>query len=96
MSDFLSQLLECENFQVLARQDGIPALNRLYNVAHNDTGQALRIRRFLLGLYNGQALPFNLNEFRGLDSSPEKEMHLYFENGKQVFRSWAEEQQAIQ
>jgi len=50
VSDFLTQIVQLEQFQALAKQEGLPALERLYRVAHNDTGQALCVRRFLLGL----------------------------------------------
>jgi hypothetical protein len=46
---------------------GLPALRRLIRVASTDTGQAGRVRRFLIGLYNGSAFPFDLTDLRCLD-----------------------------
>lgn len=46
---------------------GIPALERLVEIAHADHGQACRVRRFLLGLYNGETFPFDLTDLRCLD-----------------------------
>ncbi|HUE84496.1 MAG TPA: hypothetical protein VMO26_00310 [Vicinamibacterales bacterium] len=46
---------------------GIPALERLIRIAHGDHGQACRVRRFLLGLYNGEAFPLDLTDLRALD-----------------------------
>jgi len=47
--------------------DGAIALPRLIRVAGGDTGQSGRVRRFLLGLYNGDAFKFDLTELRSLD-----------------------------
>jgi hypothetical protein len=46
---------------------GNAALERLLPIAARDHGQAVRVQRFLLGLYNGSNFPFDLNELRGLD-----------------------------
>lgn len=84
---------------------GMLALEYLFDVAKKDTGQALTIRLFLLGIYNGQSFPFDLNSLRGLDFDlvnqclqvlalnalyPSQEIHMYVENGSQVFKNWAE------
>jgi hypothetical protein len=47
---------------------GVPALERLINVASHDTGQSHVCGRFLLGLYNGPEYPFVLTEMRRLDN----------------------------
>lgn len=36
--------------------------------AHPTSGQAKRLARFLAGVYNGQAYPFDLTELRALDT----------------------------
>lgn len=46
---------------------GVPALNRLVDVARGDHGQARHIRRFLLGLYNGFEWPLDMRRLRALD-----------------------------
>lgn len=48
---------------------GLPALERLLWVAHGDHGQAVRVRRFLIGLYNGSTFPFDLTDLRSLDAT---------------------------
>lgn len=37
------------------------------NIAQGDTGQSRVVAGFLLGLYNGCRLPFDITEFRRLD-----------------------------
>jgi len=46
---------------------GVPALHRLFNIAKSNSRQALVIRRFLLGLYDGARFPVNLNSLRYID-----------------------------
>jgi hypothetical protein len=60
------------------------------------------VRRFLLGLYNGDAWPMNLNDLRGLDQpiqedvlavlamdmSPRREIHHYVEGAEALLRTW--------
>ena len=80
-------------------------LKRLIKVAEGDTGQSVRIARFLLGLYNGPAFPFDLTDLRALDRSLkndclavlamdskvcELEVHHYIEDGKARFEVLAE------
>lgn len=81
---------------------GIPALLRLVEVAQKNSGQPRHIRRFLLGLYNGDAWPFELNRLRNLDAdlkedalavlrmdmSPRREVHTYIEGGDELWREW--------
>lgn len=79
---------------------GTDALHRLISVAKRDTGQSRRIGRFLLGLYNGTAFPFDLSELRGLDpelfedclavlkldNRLEKEIHNRVEDGDALWK----------
>lgn len=81
---------------------GLPALVRLFEVAQDGGGQATTVRRFLLGLYNGNAWPMNLNDLRGLDRaiqedvlvvlamdmSPRQEIHHYVEGAEALLREW--------
>lgn len=81
------------------RADGIEALQRLVEVAHDHSGQCGRITRFLASCYNGFRFPFDLSELRGLDQAlfddclavlkldflNERELHRYFENGSALF-----------
>lgn len=46
---------------------GLAALERLLPIAARDHGGAVRVRNFLLGLYNGSAFPFDLTDLRMLD-----------------------------
>lgn len=82
---------------------GVAALQRLFRLAQGDTGQAGVIAAFLLGCYNGSRFPFDLTEFRRLDSSlfeeclavlrmdanPRQEIHCYFEDGGTKFEALA-------
>ena len=84
-------------------EDALDALLRLYKIAHSDTGQSTRVRRFLLGLYNGPEFPFDLTELRTLDRAiwddciivlrldrhPAKEIHEYLPEGRETFKRWA-------
>ncbi len=47
----------------------LAALNRLWEIANGGSGQCKIVAKFLLGLYNGETYPFNLNDFRGLDTN---------------------------
>lgn len=83
------------------RQEGLQALQRLIPVAVrlDDTGQSRVIGRFLLGLWNGRAYPFDLTELRGLDAELytdclavlqldrlcEREVHEYIKGGWAVW-----------
>jgi len=87
------------------RVDGEKALRRLLPVAQRDTGQSMVIARFLLNLYNGERFPFDMTDLRRLDFElfddcmavlrmdfqPQKEVHLYFENGSAVWEALAKE-----
>lgn len=50
-----------------AQLEGVPALERLVEVAEGENGQAHHVRRLLLGLYNSDQWPFELNRLRVLD-----------------------------
>jgi|LNFM01.1.fsa_nt_gb hypothetical protein len=79
-------------------EEGKTALFRLYEVAQGDTGQCRTIVRFLAGLYNGSAYPFDLTDLRTIDHALfedcmavlrmdarhcAQEVHNYFDNGDQ-------------
>lgn len=46
---------------------GIPAFLNLINVAQGNSGQSQHLRRLLLGVYNGDEWPFELQRLRALD-----------------------------
>lgn len=79
---------------------GFEALQRLYEAACTDTGQAGVVGCFLLGLYNGKRFPFDLTDLRRLDDAlfndcmqvltmdarlTPREIHQYFSDG---VRAW--------
>jgi hypothetical protein len=83
---------------------GIAALARLIPIAHRDHGGAVRIRRFLIGLYNGSTFPFDLTDFRVLDRQnqedcmavlamdihgPSVEIHHRIPGTSEVIADWA-------
>lgn len=85
-------------------ESGFEALQRLYEIACRDTGQARKVAAFLLGLYNGDRFPFDLTDLRGLDDSlfedciavlrmdarlTRQEVHNYFDRGGQKFEQLA-------
>jgi len=67
----------------------LEAVKRLWEHANGNSGQCRHTAAFLLGLYNGMRFPFDLTNFRALDSNlfrdclmvlsmdyaPEKEVH---------------------
>jgi len=80
-------------------------LKRLMEAAESNSGQSVCIARFLLGLYNGPAFPFDLTDLRAIDRSLnndcfavlamdskacEMEVHHYLEDGKARFEALAE------
>ncbi|HRH13209.1 MAG TPA: hypothetical protein PK225_02535 [Azonexus sp.] len=87
------------------RANGESALRRLLPLAQGFTGQSERIARLLLGLYNGHRFPFDMTNLRCLDyeimedclavlrmdANAYQEVHLYFENGSEVFEKLARE-----
>ena len=100
LKNTLAELFQYQTERPAIRKAGIDALVRLVPVAQRDTGQSGVIARFLLGLYNGPAHPFNLTELRRLDAglfddciavlqldnSPEQEVHTYFPNGEAIWK----------
>ena len=81
-------------------EEGKAALFRLYEIAQGDTGQSRVIARFLVGLYNGSAYPFDLTDLRTIDDKLfedcmallrmdarhcVQEVHNYFDDGS---RRW--------
>jgi hypothetical protein len=91
----LDKISQADERRRAARGAGVPALQRLLNVALGDTGQSRACGRFLLGLYNGPVFRFELTDLRLLDAelhddclavlrmdhSPEREVHQYFTEG---------------
>jgi hypothetical protein len=87
------------------RIKGEAALRRLLPIAQRDCGQSYVVARLLLSLYNSDRFPFALTDLRRLDwdlfddciavltmdSLPQKEVHLYFENGGTVWEDLAKE-----
>lgn len=84
-----------------ARAEGVPALERLVEVAEGDSGQCHHIRRFLLGLYNSEQWPFELNRLRVLDPDLQEaalrvieldwcgyEVHKYLDDGERRFSAY--------
>ena len=89
-----------------APRGGVSALLRLVAAARQPTGQGHRLRRFLLGLYNGPEWPFDLTDLRNLDRDLQqdvlavlqldwhggREVHKYIEDGNRLFLRWWEEE----
>ena len=87
-----------------APREGVSALLRLIAGARQPTGQGHRLRRFLLGLYNGPEWPFDLTDLRNLDRNLQqdvlavlqldwhggREVHKYIEDGDRLFLRWWE------
>ena len=87
-----------------APREGVSALLRLVAAARQPTGQGHRLRRFLLGLYNGPEWPFDLTGLRNLardlqqdvlavlqlDWHGGREVHKYIEDGDRLFLRWWE------
>lgn len=85
---------------------GKAALFRLYEVAQGDTGQCRTIVRFLAGLYNGSAYPFDLTDLRTIDDALfedcmavlrmdarhcVQEVHEYFDDGNRRWKQMISE-----
>lgn len=103
-ASFLDQMIALKSERQAAIAAGLPALQRLIVVAERDSGQSATVRRFLLGLYNGHAHPFNLISLRGLDKAlfddvvavltldarvTTQEIHHYLPDCDALFESWA-------
>ncbi len=104
VTDFFRQMADFETERKSATEAGLPALERLIRVAERDTGQSETVRLFLLGLYNEYRFPFSLIKLRSLDKAifddcllvltldarvTAQEIHLYFNNGGELFERWA-------
>lgn len=103
---FARRYAEIDRQRAEADALGRPALDRLIAVARGDTGQSAVCRRFLLGLYNGYAWPFDLTDLRRLDAELTdaalavaradalaawpSEVHIVA-GEKALFETWAEE-----
>lgn len=46
---------------------GVAALERLVRIGRGESGQTRHVRRFLIGLYNGETFPFDLTDLRCVD-----------------------------
>lgn len=105
VTSLIQQIIDSDAERKAATDAGIPALYRLADVAERDTGQAVTVRAFLLGLYNGYRFPFNLVTLRGLDKAlfddcvavltldaraTAKEVHQYLRDGSELFERWAQ------
>jgi hypothetical protein len=95
-------ILLCSRAEREAR--GLAALKRLLPIAGRDHGGAVRVRKFLLGLYNGQAFPFDLTDLRLLDphiqedclavlvmdvDGPSVEIHCRLPAWRSIIEQWA-------
>ena len=93
----MKEMAELESTIFLSREAGEPALLRLISLVETrNSGQIAKIARFLAGLYNGYAYPFDLTDLRcvdqlilndcllvlRMDATPEREVHQYIENGQ--------------
>lgn len=82
---------------------GVAALKRLLPIAQGHSGQCKIVAAFLLGLYNGTRFPFDMTDFRILDTKifddcmtvlqmdrrPLQEVHCYFPDGGRVWEQLA-------
>ena len=99
MAEFEAEQAEMERQKRLDIEDGIPALKRLVVMAQGSSGQCERVAAFLAGCYNGMRCPVDLSDLRTVDFALsedilrvlrmdrwcQQEVHLYVENGAQVF-----------
>ena len=100
-----AEMLEMRKRLPKIREEGKAALQRLLPVAHRNSGQSEKVAGFLLGLYNGPRFPYDMTNLRCLDqdifedcmavlrmdSTPEKEVHQYFEGGGKIFEQLAKD-----
>ena len=99
--DFFTKLANIDAFKAKSQDVGELALVRLVEIAQQSNTQALIVRGFLLGCYNGENR-FDLTDFRRLDLeifqdclavlamdwSCKHEIHEYVPNGGNLFQSW--------
>ena len=70
-----AEIVACDARSLQATQAGTQAFARLLKLAEErDSGQILRIARFLAASYNGQAFPFDLFELRAVDIAISNDM----------------------
>jgi len=100
LSDKLSHRVDQP--QTPIEDDGVLALHRLAQIAQGESGQCRHVRRFLLGLYNGDKWPLDMTRLRALDGAiqndvlavlrmdmtPRVEIHHRIEGGAELFRGW--------
>lgn len=100
--DFFKKLAQAENFKAQVQETGEVSLRQLYQIAQGNNAQALIVRAFLLGCYNGENR-FDLTDFRRLDLvvfqqclsvlnmnwGCKREIHEYLPDGAKVFSQWA-------
>lgn len=98
------EIREARERQDADHDAGLPALKRLFDIAHGHSGQCRKVAAFLLSLYNGQRFPFDLTDCRTvdaeifddmllvlrMDSRLRAEVHTYFPNGGQAFEALAD------
>ncbi len=65
------------------------ALTRLIKAAQGDSHQSHHVRRFLLGLYNAEEWPFEMNRV-----TCERDIHEYLENGGTIFQQFWQQESA--
>lgn len=89
--------------RLVIEKEGETALRRLFDIAHDHSGQSHYVAGFLLGLYDGGRFRFDLTDLRCLDadifddciavlkmdSQPRQEVHKYFDNGGYAFEQLA-------
>src|SRR5690554_5873877 len=101
--DFIHQLTHHESLRVRRIQQGVPALQRLIEVAQGDTHQSAHCRRFLLSLYNSFEWPFDMRRLRVLDPDLQQavlavieldwcgsEIHTHLHGGDEIFQDFWE------
>jgi hypothetical protein len=104
-AEFMREVMEARNQQKAAHEVGLPALRRLFKIAQGHSGQCRNVAAFLLGLYNGSRFPFDMTNFRAvdteifndmllvlrMDSRLIEEVHTYFDDGGQAFEQLAQD-----
>lgn len=94
-----------ERLRERTERRGIPALARLIDVGRGHSGQCGRVRRFLIGLYNGSDFPFDLTDLRAvdramqqdalavleMDMTPSVEVHRRIPGVSEIVAEWAAE-----
>ena len=102
-SDLEKRLADSIRLSEYRKTIGVPALERLVEVAEGDSHQSRHIRRFLLALYNGAQWPIDLTRLRVLDPDLQidilavlqldwvgDEVHGYIRDGDDIWKHWWE------